>query len=53
LAYTITLYMKISLKHWYLSTKLHDVISQKTGVLVLNSMRTSNFTQLPHFCGCQ
>jgi hypothetical protein len=53
LACTITLYMKVSLKHLYLSTKLHDVISQKTGVLILNSMRTSNFIQLHNFCGCQ
>lgn len=53
LAYTLTLYIKVSLKHWYLFTKLCGVISQKSGVLILNSMRTSNFTQMPHFCGCQ
>lgn len=53
LAYTFTIYMKISQKYWYLSTKLHGVISQKTGVLILNSVRTSHFAWLPHFCGCQ
>jgi hypothetical protein len=53
LAYTLTLYIKVSLKHWYLFTKLHGVISHKTGVLILNFMKTSNFTHLLHFCGCR
>lgn len=33
-------------KWWYLSTKLYDVMSQKTVILILAAVRTLNLMQL-------
>jgi hypothetical protein len=44
--YTLKMEAADSMKHWYLSTILYCVTSQKTVILIFTAMGTSDFTSI-------